>query len=479
MNSAGVGQSERTTRRRGSELDITLAGVPRGGQARALAEVLRRRVVDGALRPGTNLPSSRRLALDLGVSRGVIVAAYEQLVAEGHLISGRGSGTSVAARTVDRPDALPPIEIEAVAGRNPGQPDPTLFPRRAWQQATHHALTTMDDSMFAYGDARGHLALRVVLASYLGRVRGIVTDSDRVIVVSGVAQCLSLLIATLARRDGRACIAVEDPGAAGAAAQLRWWGVDLVPISVDQRGIDVEALKRSAARAVIVTPAHQYPTGVTLAPERRHALVEWARATGGVIVEDDYDAEYRYDRLPLTSLHVLAPQHVIATGSVSKSLSPSLRLGWMVAPDHLVADLVAAKANTDLGTSILPQAALSSFIESGALDRHLRRTRTLYRQRRDALLEGLATTPHLDVSGIAAGLHVLLRLPEHSDADALAHVAVSLGLAARPLESYRHQAGPPGIVIGYAHLNPRSLRQAGTTLAEAISRHSSRPVDGA
>lgn len=468
MNRASPATSERTTRRRGAELDISVAGVPRGHQSKTLADLLRGRIVDGTLRPNTDLPSSRQLATDLGVSRGVTVSAYEQLVAEGHLITERGSGTSVAARTADHCAARQRIDIEAVAGMNPGQPDPAMFPRREWERATHQVLATVPDAAFAYGDARGYLPLRSALTTYLGRTRGIVTDEDRIIVVNGFAQCLSLIVLTLARRDGQATIAIEDPGSAGATAQLRWWGADLIPITVDDRGIDVQSLARTRARAVVVTPAHQYPSGVTLAPERRHALMAWADATGGIVIEDDYDAEYRYDREALTSLHALGPQHVIAAGSVSKSLSPSLRLGWMVVPDHLVAELVAAKANIDLGSPVLPQATLAKFIDNGALDRHRRRTRTQYRHRRDALIDGLAAAPHIDVAGIAAGLHVLLRLPLDADPDTLTRTARSLGFAARSLAHYRHQPGPPGVVVGYAHLQPAAIGSATAGLVRAI-----------
>lgn len=473
MNRSSPNVIERTTlRRRGAEVDISLAGVPRGHQSKTLTSALRRRIVDGTLRPGTDLPSTRQLAQDLGVSRGVAVSAYEQLVAEGHLTAGRGSGTSVADRAVGAAASpRPRIDVPAVAGLNPGQPDPALFPRLEWQRATQQALARLPDGAFAYGDARGHLPLRSALRGYLGRTRGIVTDEDRIIVTNGFAQSLNLVVEVLARRDGRAVVAVEDPGSAGASAQLAWLGAEVVPVGVDARGIDIGALSRTRARAVVVTPAHQYPTGVTLAPERRHALLVWARTAGAIVVEDDYDAEYRYDREALTSLHALGPDHVIAAGSVSKSLSPSLRLGWMVVPDDLVADLAAAKANADLGTSVPLQAALATFIDGGALDRHLRRTRIRYRRRRDALVDGLRALRDIEVSGIAAGLHVLLGLPLWADADAISETARALGFSAQPLRRYRHQPGPPGVVLGYASLSPPELGAAAAELVTAIDTH--------
>jgi GntR family transcriptional regulator/MocR family aminotransferase len=469
VNRASRAPSEKTTSRgRGTELDLSLDGVPRGRRALSLADALRRRIADGTLRPGTQLPSSRQLAHDHGVSRGLVVSVYEQLVAEGHLTADGGSGTSVADLTHDlSAPRRARIEVPAVAGMNPGQPDPALFPRREWQRAGQRALADLPDLAFAYGEPRGHLPLRSALRGYLGRTRGVDTDEDRILVTSGFAQCLNIVVQTFTRREGRAVIAVEDPGSAGAAAQLTWLGARVVPVRVDGRGIDVAELRRTDAQAVVVTPAHQYPTGVTLASERRHELVDWARSTGGVIVEDDYDAEYRYDRAPLTSLHALGSQHVIAAGSVSKSLSPSLRLGWMVAPDDLVPDLAAAKANADLGTSVLTQATLATFIDVGALDRHLRRTRTVYRRRRDRLIHGLGAS-ELDVSGIAAGLHLVLALPPSSDAGELAEHARRLGFAAQPLDRYRHRPGPPGLVLGYAALPEHAIDSAAAALLDAI-----------
>lgn len=448
---------------------MSLEGVARGHHALTLADTLRRRIVEGTLAPGVQLPSTRQLAADLGVSRGVVVAAYEQLTAEGHLRSSRGSGTSVAERqTSASSDDVTPIEIEPVAGMNPGQPDPTLFPRHDWQRATQRALRDLPDVAFTYGDPRGHPPLRMALADYLGRTRGIATDADRVIVTNGFAQCLNLVNQTLRRRTGRAVIAVEDPGSAGAAAQLTWLGADLVAVPVDAHGLDADTLARTDAQAVVVTPAHQYPTGVTLSAERRHQLLDWANATGGIIVEDDYDAEYRYDRAPLTSLHALDPRHVIPAGSISKCLSPALRLGWAVVPDHLVADITAAKANTDLGTSVLDQAVLADIITTGTLDRHLRRTRTIYRRRRDRLIETLRDTPNVTVGGIAAGLHLVLALPEDRDVPALAQHARDLGFAAQPLDRYRHRPGPPGLVVGYAALPDHAITRAGSALRAAI-----------
>lgn len=448
---------------------MTLAGVPRGRQGDALTRMLRDRITDGTLVPGVHLPSSRRLAADLGVSRGVVVAAYEQLTAEGHLDAAPGSGTSVAGRPGAPTSVAPLIEIDPIGGLNPGQPDPALFPRQAWQRAARCAFSTLPDNAFSYGDPRGHLPLRSEMVAYLGRTRSIHTDVSRIVITSGFAQCLNLVVQTLVRSTGRAIIAVEDPGPAGAAAQLAWLGAELVAVPVDAHGLDVAALARTRAQAVLVTPAHHYPTGVTLAPERRRQLVEWAGAHGGLIIEDDYDAEYRYDRSPLTSLHALAPQHVIAAGSVSKSLGPALRLGWAAVPDHLVAGITAAKANADLGTSVITQATLAEFVGAGALDRHLRRTRTIYRRRRDRLIDALEVASDLTISGVAAGLHLLVGLPTSCDAAALAEVACAGGFAAQPLDRYRHRPGTPGVVLGYAGVPEHAIGSAAAPFIEALA----------
>jgi GntR family transcriptional regulator/MocR family aminotransferase len=462
---------DRTTR--GVHLDLSLQGVARGHRGRALADSLRTAVLTGTLPPGTPLPSTRTLAGDLGVSRGMVVEAYDQLVAEGHLEAEHGSGTRVANRPLRGRDGAATRRrdtgVRQLAGHNPGQPDPALFPRHEWLRATARASARLPDAAFTYGDMQGLLELRTALVRYLGRVRSIVADPGQVIVVNGFAQTLACVANLLLRRGGNPAVAVEDPGSRGLVDQLRWWGVRVVHVPVDERGLDVAELARRRVQAVVVTPAHQYPTGVTLAAERRHALAEWANRTGAYVLEDDYDAEYRYDREPLTSLHALCPERVIAAGSVSKSLSPSLRLGWMVAPPSLVVALAEIKGNVDLGTAVLPQAALADLLDSGVLDRHLRRTRARYRQRRDALVAELRRhVPEVEIAGIAAGLHVLVRLDPGVDEDAVAAHARALGFSAQPLGRYRHAPGPAGIVLGYAALGPERIRVAASELATAI-----------
>ncbi|MGH9270972.1 MAG: PLP-dependent aminotransferase family protein [Ilumatobacteraceae bacterium] len=459
---------ERTTR--GLEVDASVAGVARGRRGAHVAGVLRSAVVDGRLAPGTALPSTRRLADDLGVSRGLVVEVYAQLVAEGHLVAIPGSGTCVAPRPSPPPPPGPVVAPRRFVVDNPGHPDPRLFPRQEWGRALTAALRELPDHQLSYGDPRGLAELRAALASYLGRVRSINIRPDQVVVVNGFSQALVCITRHLTHHSRDVVIAVEDPGSIGTVETLQAWGASVVGIPVDGDGLDVGALETSGASAIVVTPAHQYPTGVTLGAERRHGIVDWAQRHDALILEDDYDAEYRYDRAPLTSLHALDPQRVVPAGSTSKSLSPALRLGWIVAPTHLADHLTDIKAAIDLGAPTLPQAALARLITSGALDRHIRRTRTHYRRRRDALVNTLSDhAAGIRIGGIAAGLHVLIHLDRHHTENDIADHARRLGLDAQPLSRYRHHAaGPAGLVLGYAARTPEQLRHAAALLAMAL-----------
>lgn len=453
--------SNRTTR--GVEVDLSLIGVARGRWGEHVVGSLREAIVIGRLAPESSLPSTRRLSTDLGVSRGIVVDAYAQLVAEGYLISTNGGTRVVPHVSASTPNAVLPRPPKRAA--NPGRPDPALFPRREWARAEAQTLREIPDRDLSYGDPQGLFTLRSTLADYLGRVRSIRVDPDQIVVVNGFAQGLALLTRHLATQQPTPLVAVEDPGSTGTVDQLRAWGAEIVPVPVDADGLDIAALERSDATAVVVTPAHQYPSGVTLAPQRRIALVDWARRRDGLIIEDNYDAEYRYDRAPLTSLHALDPQRVIAAGSASKCLSPALRLGWLAVPSSIADSLAEAKAMMDLGAPTLPQATLARFISGGHLDRHIRRTRSVYRQRRDALIDALGG--RFDIAGIAAGLHVLIRLDPDlvtdQDEQTIAAAARAAGLEAQPLSLYRHRPGPPGLVLGYGTRTPDHLRRAVAT----------------
>jgi len=437
----------------GRDLLLSIAGVPRGRWTSHLSDELRDAIRSGALKPGVRLPSSRTLAGDLGLSRGVALAVYEQLKAEGYLSTRRGSGTIVA-----RLPAAPPHGAAGSPGRpsfrspvNPGLPDAQLFPRQDWVRAYRTALKSLPDSDLSYGDPQGYEPLRAELADYLGRVRGLRTTGESILVVNGFAQGLAILARLLLRR-GTSAIAVEDPGSTGTRGQLNDWGMATPPVVVDGSGLCVTDLEATAASAVLLTPAHQYPTGVVLAPERRQQLIAWAHdAPGRYIIEDDYDAEFRYDTTPVGSLQPLAPERVVTGSSVSKTLSPALRLGWLVLPSELLSDAVSLKATFDLGTSVLPQAAFVELLRAGAFDRHVRRSRIRYRQKRGQIAERLAAgLPGHSITGLDAGLNICIHL-EAADDQALAEHLREHGVACQGLSHY--QQGPtvqPGIVFDVA-----------------------------
>ncbi|WP_246159136.1 PLP-dependent aminotransferase family protein [Catellatospora sichuanensis] len=439
----------------------------RPGVGERLTGALRDAIAQQRIPPGTRLPSSRDLAADLGVSRGLVVSAYEQLVAEGRLVSRRGSGTVVAPAAAAATDHGHPSATPApsgVAALRPGVPDLGMFPRAAWRRAYERALTSALDSDLDYTDPAGVPRLRAELASYLGRVRAARVGADAVVVTTGAAQALSLLGRVLAAR-GMDVVGVEDPGSAGIRDHLLAHGLRLRPVPVDDRGLVVSAL--GDVQAVFVTPAHQFPVGAVLAPERRADLIAWARRTGGLIIEDDYDAEFRYDREPVGCLQGLAPEVVALVGSASKALAPGLRRGWLVPPPAWLAAVRRAKCDADMGGSALEQLAFAELLGSGGYDRHLRRARRAQRTRRDALVAALRRhLPQVRVSGIAAGLHLVAELPAGVDDRTLVARARAAGLGPLALSDLRlGTTGPPGLVLGYAAQSPDELAAAVATLA--------------
>ncbi len=448
------------------QLDPTTA--PRHGVAGWLTGAVRAGITDGRLPAGTRLPATRLLAGQLGVSRGTVVEAYQRLTDEGLLSGRRGGGTTVlAAAPVPPPTRDEPAPDRAPIDLRPGLPDLSAFPRQAWLRAERAALARTPDSELGYGDPRGTVALRTALATWLARSRGVRADPSAIVVVNGVAQGLALLAQVLARR-GVATVGYEDPGSRGTRDQLQRWGLALAPVPVDDLGCDVDALARTGVGTVFTTPAHQYPTGVVLAPPRRRALLDWARDRG-LVIEDDYDAEHRYDRAPVAALAALAPEHVVYLGSVSKTLAPALRLGWVVAPADVREELVVRKQWSDITSPALGQLALAELVGSGAFERHLRRVRSRQRTRRDALLAALREhLPHARVHGVAAGLHLLVGLKDGIDDADVAERALVSGVAVQPLSYHRLHLGPPGLVIGYAATTPNRLHEGVRLLAAAV-----------
>ena len=448
--------------------------LPATGRLRArLEQQLRDGVRSGRLRAGTRLPPSRALARDLGVSRGVVVEAYAQLVAEGYLTARRGAGTTVAAQRVDAPPtaratARPkPVAYDLRTGR----PDLSVFPRAAWHAAVGRALHGLPDDALGYGDWRGHDPLRSALADYLGRTRGVLADPDRIIVCGGLYQGLHVLWRAL-RRHGARRVAIEDPGWRGQRRSVEYAGLEFVPVSVDERGLVVDALRASDADAVVLSPAHQYPMGGVLAPERRAQLVGWAHERRALVVEDDYDAEYRYDREPVGALQGLAPERVVYAGTASKTLAPALRLGWLVVPAWLAPDVAEEKDLADRGTPVLEQAALADLLDRGEIDRHLRRTRRRYRARRDALVAALARhLPQATITGAAAGLHLVVELPAGSHETRTAAAARERSVAVEALHSTCTVVAPrpPTLLLGYAAQPQAALERAAAELGRAAT----------
>lgn len=423
------------------------------GLRRGLTAALREAVRTGRLAPGTRLPSSRSLAADLGIARNTVADAYADLIAEGWLTARQGSGTRVADRTVPRPPAAPPAPGRA-PGRLPydlvpGTPDLASFPRAEWLKAARRALAAAPHDALGYGDPRGRPELRTALADYLARVRGVRADPERIVVCSGFADGLRLLCEVLRARGART-LAVESYGLDAHWDLAARAGLTTTPLPFDSLG--TRAQDPGAADAVLLSPAHQFPLGGALLPERRAAVVDWARRTGGLILEDDYDGEFRYDRQAVGALQNLDPDRVAYLGTASKSLAPGLRLGWMVLPPSLLPDVVAHGGGRSV--SVLEQLTLAEFLTSGAYDRHVRAARLRYRRRRDRLVESLAArAPDVRITGIAAGLHAVLRLPPGTERSVV-QAATWQNLAVHGLSRFRHPAAATtagdALVVGYA-----------------------------
>ncbi|GAA2635714.1 PLP-dependent aminotransferase family protein [Streptomyces axinellae] len=515
-------------------LDLGTGRAGAGGRAAygtrtALIDAVRDAIRTGRLTPGTRLPSSRSLAADLQLARNTVAGAYAALVAEGWLAARQGSGTRVAHRAQPAPPPRGPRAGPRTRPQLPGQerwrrrpvhdlrtgtPDVSAFPRSAWLASARRALTAAPADAFAHGDHRGTPQLRRALADYLARARGVRADPERIVICAGFAQGLALLARVL---DGD--VAVEEYGLSFHRDLLEAPGARTRPLPLDSHGarticLDARGPGDSAAsvtgstgdefseatggraagadasgagspcrpadadiRAVLLTPGHQYPTGVPLHPDRRAAIVTWASRTGGLVLEDDYDGEFRYDRQPVGALQGLDPDRVAYLGTSSKALAPALRLAWMVLPDHLVDPVLAAKTPAEWTTGALDQLTLADFLERGAYDRHVRAMRTRYRNRRDRLVSTLAArVPRVRATGIAAGLHAVLELPPDAQEAAVLRAAHRHGVALDPLNSFRHPQAPPlttprpALVVGYGappeHAYPAALNALCDALAD-------------
>jgi len=463
-----------------------------------LEAALRDAIRTGRIAGDERLPSSRELARELGVSRGLVQECYSQLLSEGYLTSHPGSATRAAtgarpvpstraatgARPVPSRPAAPAATAQPLITARPliadfrsGVPDLASFPRADWAWAVREACRTAPTAEFGYGDPRGSARLREVLAGYLRRVRAAEAGPDAITISTGFAQGLILVLQALARTGVR-CAAFEDPGYGRADANevLRavaaQGGLTIVPVPVDDSGLDVAALAATDARVVVVTPAHQSPTGVVMPAARRHALVDWARDRDGFIVEDDYDSEFRYDREPVGVLQGLAPGRVFTIGTASKALAPAVRLGWVLAP-HQFADAVAAeKLISDRGSCVLDQLALAALLESGRYDRQLRRMRGVYSRRRARLIEALERhAPSVALTGLAAGFHAVAHVPDRVDEEALIAAAADRRVGLEGMSAFRASgsAVPPQLVLGFGNVAERAIEPGIAAVADLLT----------
>ncbi|GAA1565797.1 PLP-dependent aminotransferase family protein [Kribbella hippodromi] len=465
--------------RDGLDVHLDFDPVQAGGLRAGLERSIRQAIQDGRLAPGTRLPATRNLARELGVARGTVSAAYDQLIAEGYLSARRGAGTVVA----DVPTRSPVLETRPRTFQNlpkpptgarhdlrPGRPDVSAFPVDAWLRAARTVLPQVEREAFALGDPRGRPELRSVLADYLGRARGVVVDPEAIIITSGFMQALGL-IAKVLHDKGCAAVAMEDPCAPFHREVVRRAGLRVVPLAVDELG--ASSAVPPDVGAVVLTPTHQSALGVVLGPERRRTLVDWATSTGGILIEDDYDGEFRYDRQPVGALHGMAPQHTVYAGTASKTLGPAVRLGWLVVPQHLLEAVTEAKYYADSQTETIGQLVLAELIRNHDYDRHVRAQRLKYRRRRDELLRRLAQdVPTVGVRGAAAGVQLVLELPADGPSDdVVTSIAAMHGLQISTLSSAWH--GDPQdkrccIAVGYASPADHAWSGALDTLTEVL-----------
>jgi GntR family transcriptional regulator/MocR family aminotransferase len=441
---------------------------PMGAQ---IEEHLRQAIRTGALKPGARVPSTRDLARQLGVSRGLVVNAYAQLGAEGYLVVRQGALPRVSDAVASEAEAVEeaPAAAEPRYDFRPSLPDVSMFPRDAWLRCVRKALAEMTDADLRYGEPRGAEPLRAALADYLGRVRGVVATPGRFVITTGYRQSEHLVCHALAERGAKR-IALENPGHPEQKLSARRAGLEPVMIDVDDGGMRIDELERADVDAVILTPTHQSPVGVTLSGERRGALLAWLRDRDAIAIEDDYDAEYRYDRAAVGALQGLEPEHVVYAGTVSKTLVPALRIGWVALPSRLLDAVAEEKRLADRTTAQIDQHAFAHFLTGGELDRHLRRMRVRYRSRRDELVAALAEElPEAQVEGIAAGLHATVRLPAGDDERAIAEEAARRRVAIEVMADYRSGTeGAPTLLLGYGQIAEPSIRPGVAALAEAI-----------
>jgi GntR family transcriptional regulator/MocR family aminotransferase len=452
-------------------LDLRDAITPGARGARdLLLDALRDAIRSGRLTPDTMLPPSRTLASDLGLARNTVAQAYSDLVAEGWLASRQGAGTWVVnSRAIPLPSQLRVPPGTPIHNLMPGSPDVAEFPRSAWLASTRRALATAPTEALRMNDPRGRIELRQALAEYLGRVRGVRTSPDAIVICAGTRHAVEMLGRVFGHTGP---IAVEAYSLFVFRDALDAIGVTTTPLDVDEHGAVIAGLDRTDAAAALLTPAHHFPHGVPLHPTRRTAVLDWAHSTDGYLIEDDYDGEFRYDRQPIGSVQGLDPDRVVYLGSASKSLSPVLRLGWMVLPEDLIDPVLTAMGGQQFYVSAIAALTMADFISSGSHDKHVRRMRLSYRRRRDRLVEALAPFD-VGISGLSAGLHLMLTLPPGTEPEVMRR-AGEAGIALSGIAALRHpDAGPgtpavDGIVVNFGTPAEHAFTAAVTALCGVL-----------
>ncbi|MDR3435664.1 PLP-dependent aminotransferase family protein [Telmatospirillum sp.] len=466
---------------------------------RQLYRHLRAAILDGRVGVGSRLPGSRSLAAHLGVSRNTVIAALDQLVAEGYVESRRGSGTTVAVPPVSLSAAAPvatadgagqraisrqtrrlvssevPVSRGLLLAFAPGMPALDAFPSRDWSRILARRWRHPAPGLLGGHDAAGYPPLRSAIAEYLGRARGVRCSADQVVVVAGSQQGLDLTARVLLDPGDQAM--VEDPGYTGLRGVLRACGAVPVPVPVDDTGFDPGLAENlwPTARLACVTPSHQFPSGATMPADRRLALIAWAARKDGWIVEDDYDSDFRYAGRPLAALQGLDGGHrTIYCGTFSKSMFPALRLGWLVVPPDLLPAFLTMRRLADVAPSTVTQAAMADFMDEGLFTAHLRRMRALYAERRQALLASAARhLPGLaEVTAGEAGTHAIAWLPAGWEDLAVAVAAQSQGLVPGALGLYRLQPGRPGLILGYGNMPAETIDPAIRALRQVLAHWS-------
>ena len=489
------------------DIVIELPNDPARPAYQRLAEAIRESILGGRFRPGERLPPTRVLANDLSLARNTILEAYEQLIAEGYLAAKHGSGTYVAPDLPDRAfraeaiasriakngDGTPPrlsdFAERLIAGEVPtaideelqqqasfefryGTPSFDEFPIDAWRTLTKRVLDYPPKELLGYGPTEGLPQLREALARYLQRSRGVRCDASQVLVVNGSQQALDVAARVLVNPGD--AVAIEEPGYRGARAVFQAMGARVVPVPCDVEGIVVDWIPEDA-RAIYVTPSHQFPTGSVMSASRRLELLAKANRTGAVIIEDDYDSEFRYEGRPLAALQGLDEGgRVIYTGTLSKVLLPALRLGYMVAPPSLQPAITGAKWLTDRHVALLYQAVLALFIDEGHFERHLRRMRKVYESRRTTMLA--AFDEHFGdratITGTESGMHVLVNIQGVTDAETFMDSARKQGVGIYSARPYYLGEPPPGasFLMGYSSVSEDGIRRGIAILAGIAGR---------